>query len=97
MDGEYRMFRYWAAHLSFTIKHPLKKKYMEQPRKSGSLNMPALQHSVKTVMRPATDRYYLPPIVFLAIQLVKYHEVYIRHDLLKSTRVHQKVQRRAGI
>jgi hypothetical protein len=60
--------------LPFTIKHPLKKKYMKQPRKSGSLTMPALQHFVKPVMRPATDRYYLSPIVFLAIQLVKYQE-----------------------
>jgi hypothetical protein len=46
--------------------------------------MPALQHSVKLVMRPANDRYYLPPIVFLAMHLVKYQEVYTRHDLLKS-------------
>ena len=60
MDGECGMSGIGLHTLSFTIKHPLKKKYMKQPRKSGSLNMPALQHSVKPVISPAADRYYLP-------------------------------------
>lgn len=58
--------------------------------------MRTLQHSAKKVMDLQPIGTF-SPIVFFVVQLVKYHEVYTRHEWSKSTQQVQTVQRRTGI
>jgi hypothetical protein len=82
--------------IPFTIKHPLKEKIHGTASDIGSLIMRALQHSAKKVMDQQPIGTF-SPIVFLAVHLVEYPEVYTRHAFWKSTQQLQTVQRKAGI
>lgn len=74
-----------ALHIMpFTIKHPLKKKIHGTAPNKRFIDHASTVAFCEKSYRPATDRYYLPPIVFLAIQLVKYQEVCTKHNLGKA-------------